>query len=569
VSSAPNVRKIRVTDPAPPPVEVTAGGRVPPSDLDAEAAVLSAILLDVHAIDRVQCVLEPQHFYADANRQIYEAAVDLKGSGSPIDIVTVSSYLRTKQRLQQVGGSPYLAQLSDATPAVAHVEAHARVVRDKWRVRQLITRCQRFATEGYDDVGAVGDWIAGAASTLEELIDPRERQEPSLRKLSDIVTPAIDRAELRRIGQERPIPVPFPQYSEILQGGFWPGVHSVVAGTGVGKSTIMFQTATHAAQAGVPVLYVGLELSELQVALRAIAEASGTSWSGMYTGRCAPADIERARAALPALEGLPFYVEFGSAHGWAPSNLVARAEQIRRQHPTGPLLVVLDFLQLVGAEAAEYGRTADLREKIAKAAYSGVHVANQFGAAVVLISSAARDKYALLAGDMKAAGITTRNVPGRVDSVRTILNPDALIGVGKESGEIEYAAESQTVLVRWPAPLENGEKALICAVPKLRYGAPSWVAMSFWKRFEELPFRSLDEMPEVTGRGRPTTASTELEQRILDTVRRQPELATKSAVARGTTGTKGDLLAAFDRLVAAGKILETEHGFVVCEEPNR
>jgi replicative DNA helicase len=78
------------------------GGRVPPSDLDAEAAVLSAILLDVEAFDRVQEILQPQHFYADANRRIYEAVVDLNSNGRPVDIVSVAGYLRDKQRRLEI-----------------------------------------------------------------------------------------------------------------------------------------------------------------------------------------------------------------------------------------------------------------------------------------------------------------------------------------------------------------------------------------------------------------------------------------------------------------------------------
>src|SRR5882757_1048195 len=135
-----------------------AGGRVPPSDLDAEAAVLSAILLDPDSFDRVQEILQPMHFYADANRRIYESVVELTGSGRPVDIVSVAGYLRDKGRLQQVGGSPYLAQLSDATPAVAHVEAHAKTIVSKWEVRQIIFTAQRIVTEGYGDYGDASEW---------------------------------------------------------------------------------------------------------------------------------------------------------------------------------------------------------------------------------------------------------------------------------------------------------------------------------------------------------------------------------------------------------------------------
>src|SRR3954469_15943931 len=94
---------------APPPI----AGRVPPHDLDAEAAVLSAILLERDALDKVLELLQPEHFYSEANRRVYEVAVELSSQGTPIDIVSVAGMLRDRERLAQVGGSAYLAQLVD------------------------------------------------------------------------------------------------------------------------------------------------------------------------------------------------------------------------------------------------------------------------------------------------------------------------------------------------------------------------------------------------------------------------------------------------------------------------
>lgn len=97
-------------------------GRVPPHDLFAEAAVLSAMLLSAEAFDRVQEVLAPEHFYADRHRRIFEAVLELNQLNQPVDLVTVAGWLRDRERLAQVGGTAYLAELADATPAVAHVE---------------------------------------------------------------------------------------------------------------------------------------------------------------------------------------------------------------------------------------------------------------------------------------------------------------------------------------------------------------------------------------------------------------------------------------------------------------
>jgi DnaB-like helicase N terminal domain/AAA domain len=152
----------------PPPV----AGRVPPHDLDAEAAVLSAILLSREAFEAVQAILRAEHFYSDANGHIYEAAQHLAAAGSPIDIVSVASWLRDRERLARIGGPTYLAQLADATPAVAHVAAHAKLVVDKWHRRQLIAALQRAAAEGYGDIGPdVGAWAEATLGGLRTLTD--------------------------------------------------------------------------------------------------------------------------------------------------------------------------------------------------------------------------------------------------------------------------------------------------------------------------------------------------------------------------------------------------------------
>src|SRR6185503_10238401 len=106
------------------------------------------------------------------------------------DIVSVASWLRDRERLAQVGGPSYLAQLSDATPAVGHVTAHAMVVYEKWRVRQLIATCQKVAAEGYGDVGVVQEFIDGAEQAIYELA--RTAQSTSVQPLAQVLKAAFE-----------------------------------------------------------------------------------------------------------------------------------------------------------------------------------------------------------------------------------------------------------------------------------------------------------------------------------------------------------------------------------------
>lgn len=137
-------------DGAPPPEPDARAGM--PHDLDAEAAVLSALFLTPEATVE----LEPEHFYADANAWIYRAIL----ATQPPDIVTTAQWLRDQGRLKQVGGTPYLARIVDATPAVANVAAHAAIVRELARRRRLIAVLAAVQAELYSGVtGADDAWV--------------------------------------------------------------------------------------------------------------------------------------------------------------------------------------------------------------------------------------------------------------------------------------------------------------------------------------------------------------------------------------------------------------------------
>lgn len=126
------------------------GGRTPPHDLDAERSVLSAVLTHGPAFEQVREVLPTGAlFYADAHRRIFDAACEVYADGQPVDYQTVGTRLKDRERLQAIGGIAYLVNIVDATPAVAHVVAHARIVAEKARLRLLIETCQLVAGEAY------------------------------------------------------------------------------------------------------------------------------------------------------------------------------------------------------------------------------------------------------------------------------------------------------------------------------------------------------------------------------------------------------------------------------------
>jgi len=281
------------------------GGRVPPSDLDAEAAVLSATLLDPDAFDRVQEILHPQHFYADANRRIFEAVVELNSTGRPVDIVSVAGFLRDRGRLQQVGGSPYLAQLADATPAVAHVEAHAQVIREKWRVRQLITTCQRFSALGYSDYGDVQGFIDQAEQAVFDIA--RIPESSTIVPLKDAVKGAFkilaDAAQ--RGGGITGIESGFTLFDRQCSGLHSGDLYIVAARPGMGKSALALNIAINVArprqvevsgenepyleapveEPGYGALFCSLEMPSEQLAARLLSSEARVDMQKIRSGR--------------------------------------------------------------------------------------------------------------------------------------------------------------------------------------------------------------------------------------------------------------------------------------------
>jgi len=142
--------------------------------LDAERAVLSACLLKQASIDEVG-ELRSWHFYADQHQLLWSAIATLHGAGDAVDTVTVARQLRDRNQLERVG-THYIAEVVDATPAVLHVDRHARIVIDLERRRRLISECQRVAAEGYNAVQA--SWVADSIRDLSNIVEAPAPRDP-------------------------------------------------------------------------------------------------------------------------------------------------------------------------------------------------------------------------------------------------------------------------------------------------------------------------------------------------------------------------------------------------------
>jgi replicative DNA helicase len=466
------------------------GGRVPPHDLDAEAAVLSAVMLAQDAFDRIAELLRPEHFYAGANQRVYEAVVDLQSRSQPVDIVTVATWLRDKGLLDQVGGTPYLAQLSDAVPALAHVEAHAGIVRQKWRLRRLIATCQDFAAAGYGDTGEVQAFVDSAEQAIFDLA--RQPENTSIVSLRHAIHGAFGMlsAAARRGGGITGMPTGFFELDK-MTAGFHPGELYIVAGRpGMGKTSFMLDLSANLAaprrvsvegspapvhQPGYGVAFFSLEMPREQLASRLLASEARVDVSKIRSGNILPEDWNRLTEAAAKLGHLPLWLDDTPAISLLDLRAKVRRLQaeISRERSDEPRaeklgLIVIDYLQLMSGRPGVQNR----EQEISELSRGLKQLAKEMGIAV-------------LAGSQLNRSVETRTANNKRPQLSDL----------RESGAIEQDADMIIFLYRdeYYNP-DSGDKGLAeVIVAKQRNGPTGTIKLAFQSAYTHFENRASDD----------------------------------------------------------------------------
>ena len=364
-------------------------GRVPPHNLDAEAAVLSAILLSEDAFYRVIDILKPEHFYSHPNGIIYEAMLALLEAKSKIDIVSVAAWLRERERLANAGGPSYLGQLSDATPAVHHIEDHAQIVYVRWLIRRIIETCQRIAAEGYGDIGPWEDWLDACEQQIYDIVHRPQKSTatklaPVLRKIFQEQAAAADRGERitgMSTGYER---------LDAKTSGLYPGDLTIIAARpGIGKTSFVMNLAVNVASPSVVterhpseprmvernirgkgVAVFSLEMPREQLATRMVCSEGRVDLGRMRQGFLQPNDWTRLTDASAFLGALPMWIDDTPALSLLEVRAKIRRIQMEYGRETRATtgteeqigLVVIDYLQLMKGREGVNSREQEISE---------------------------------------------------------------------------------------------------------------------------------------------------------------------------------------------------------------
>lgn len=371
-------------------------GKVPPCDLDAEAAMLSAMLLDGAAVDVVRDHAAPDDCYSDANRRIFQAILEVLEHSTTADIVTVAGWLRAEGRLEQIGGAKYLAQIADTTPAIAHVAAHAELVRKTAVQRRALADLQVLIADAYAHPGRVGEWLEELERTVFAVVDG-QRTRLTGEAMAELVASEyadIGRAARGEITGGRT--TGFDKLDE-LTGGFVEGDLWYLAGRpGMGKTALAYGMARSALLPPEDVepdafgVFFSLEMTRKQVGQRSLSFESGVPLGPLRRGRLEPKQWTALASALEHVSALPLIVD--PERQLTPARIRSRLRryvaQARKRWPKARLrLVVVDYLQLLGTDLGE-GST---NEKLEDTSRKLKLVAGEFECCVVALSQLNRE----------------------------------------------------------------------------------------------------------------------------------------------------------------------------------
>ena len=254
--------------------------RVPPHDLEAEKAVLSALLLENNAIHSVYTEVVPDDFYHPAHRQLYQSMLALQDSNQPVDLHTLADYLNTQKTLDAIGGPVFLAEIADYEATAANVVQHARIVRDKSVKRSLISVATEIAESGYEQADTAEHLLDAAESKVFEIAQQKART--TFRSLHDEMDDALDYVEMliQRGGELTGVPSGFRDFDE-LTGGLQPGELIIIAARpSMGKTALALNIARNAAlDHGKKAAIFSLEMTKRALALRLLASEASIDFS--------------------------------------------------------------------------------------------------------------------------------------------------------------------------------------------------------------------------------------------------------------------------------------------------
>ncbi len=335
--------------------------KLPPSNVDAEQAVIGSLLLDRDALVKVSGFLHAEDFFRNSHRHIYEAMLQLYERREPADIVTVTDELERRGQLADAGGLGYIHSLATIVPTAIHVEHYAHIVERTALKRRLISVAGRIATIGYDDTLEVEEAFDQSEQLLFQLVQRRTKGE--FVPIDGVLSVYFENLEaiLANAGKLTGLPSGFSKIDNKLGGFQKSDLIILAARPGIGKTAFILNIADHVAQHAMEIgdrqqgiAIFNLEMSAEQLVQRMIACRAGVNLQHLRNGNIQEWEHARVVDAIGKLAQLPIYFDDSGE----VSVMEMRSKVRRIQAEQGLGMVIVDYLQLMHGSS---GRGRDNR----------------------------------------------------------------------------------------------------------------------------------------------------------------------------------------------------------------
>lgn len=328
----------------------TSNVRMPPHSIEAEQSMLGALMLDKDAIIKIADLVYPKDFYKSSHQKIYEVALSLYEKNEPIDVLSLSTSLEDRGKIEEIGGASYLASLVGMVPSASNISYYAKVVRKKSILRKLIQTASEISEMGYNEAEDVEKILDEAEQKLFSISQKSLKQE--FTQINKILGLAFDRLDElhKNKGQMRGVPTGFADLDNLLSGLQKSDLIILAARPSVGKTSLALDIARNVgSKHNIPVGVFSLEMSSDQLVDRMIAAESDIDLWRLRTGNLKDADFERINETMGKLSEAPIFIDDTASANIMEMRTMAR--RLQAEHDLG--LIVIDYLQLMEGRGSE------------------------------------------------------------------------------------------------------------------------------------------------------------------------------------------------------------------------
>ncbi|PWK16544.1 replicative DNA helicase [Tumebacillus permanentifrigoris] len=437
--------------------------RVPPQHIEAEQAVLGAVMLEADAMVTVSEILQVPDFYRKSHQMIYEAILTIAESGEPVDIVTVSKTLADSGHIEEIGGVAYLANLANSVPTAANVDHYASIVKEKSVLRRLINTATKIASTGYQG-GDVNEMISDAEKKIMEISHAGSINK-GFTPIKDVLLNTFERIEFlySNKGGVTGISSGYPDLDKMTNGFQRSDLIILAARPAVGKTAFALNVAQNVAvRSNQTVAIFSLEMGKEQLVQRMLCAEANIDAGRMRSGFLDEDDWPKLTMAVGTLSEAPIFID--DTPGITVTDIRAKCRRLKAEHGLG--MVLIDYLQLISGN----GRTDNRQQEVSEISRTLKLIARELDTTVIALSQLSR-------------------------SVESRQDKRPMMSDLRESGSIEQDADIVSFLYRddYYNPETERKNIVEFIIAKQRSGPTGTVELVFLKNFNK--FVSLERAP--------------------------------------------------------------------------